>query len=60
MLNQNIKDSNRVSPSLSHSQNLKRKFSPDTEKEVSRKLQKQSSHMKFKQSQLKFIYQKEE
>merc|ERR1719354_830325 len=50
MLNQKNKGYNGVPSDFSHPQNLKRKLSPDTEREISRKVQKQSSHVKPKQT----------
>ena len=55
MLNQMNKVNNGEPPNFSPPQNLKRKLSPDTERDMSRKLQKHLLHAKPKQSDLKYI-----
>ena len=55
MFNQKNRVNNGVPPISSHPHNLKRKLSPDTERDMSRKLQKHLLHAKPKQSDLKYI-----
>ena len=50
MLKQKNKGSIEVLPNFSQPQSLKRKLSPDTEREISRKVQKHLSHVKPKRS----------